>query len=108
MEPDWPLWEPTTSLLVEITEEESNTEPEFDASKRPTQVDSTDKQATVKQHHGTYQEHSTLGKLLSVTTYILRFVYNLWNPSDHQSGPPTVTELTAAEKAWLHDCQHHT
>ena len=51
---------------------------------------------------------STLGKLLSVTTYILRFVYNLWNPSDHQSGPPTVTELTAAEKAWLHDCQHHT
>lgn len=39
MEPDWPLWEPTTSLLVEITEE-SNTEPEFDASKRPTQVDS--------------------------------------------------------------------
>ena len=52
--------------------------------------------------------HSTLGKLLSVTTYKLRFVYNLWNPSDHQSGPPTVTELTAAEKAWLHDCQHHT
>ena len=52
--------------------------------------------------------HSTLGKLLSVTTYILKFVYNLWNPSDHQSGPPTVTELTAAEKAWLHDCQHHT
>ena len=43
--------------------------------------------------------HSTLGKLLSVTTYILRFVYNLWNPSDHQSGPPTVMELTAAEKA---------
>lgn len=55
MEPDWPLWEPTTSLLVEITEEESNTEPEFDASKRPTQVDSTDKQAPVKEHHGTYQ-----------------------------------------------------
>ena len=55
IEPDWPLWEPTTSLLVEITEEESNTEPEFDASKRPTQVDSTDEQATVKQHHGTYQ-----------------------------------------------------
>lgn len=36
---------------------------------------------------------------VSVTTYILRFVYNLWNPSDHQSGPPTVMELTAAEKA---------
>lgn len=55
MEPDWPLWEPTTSLLVEITEEESNTEPEFDTSKRPTRVDSTDEQATVKQQHGTYQ-----------------------------------------------------
>lgn len=107
MEPDWPLWEPTTRLLVEITEEESNTKPEFDAKKRPTQVDSTDEQATISNTMEPTR-HSTLDKLLSVTTYILRFVYNLWNPSDHQSGPPTVVELTAAEKAWLHDCQHHT
>ena len=28
--------------------------------------------------------------------------------SDHRHGPPTVMELTAVEKAWLHDCQHLT
>ena len=48
---------------------------------------------------------STLRRLLAVTTYVYRFLYNSRNPTTPQKGPITAQELHRARMEWIHSCQ---
>lgn len=48
---------------------------------------------------------SKLRKLLTVTSYVHRFIHNQRNPNAQQRGPITAQELTQANNAWIYSCQ---
>ncbi|XP_048587404.1 uncharacterized protein LOC125570185 [Nematostella vectensis] len=107
---DWPTWESSTTLLVEIPEEEPKVTPEPDVLGEQTNSE-TDANSVENPSISTIMDptrHSTLRKLQRVTALVLRFVHNLRNPTDSRNGPLMVTELTKAERTWIHDRQRHS
>lgn len=49
--------------------------------------------------------YSSLSRLLRVTAYLLRFVYNIRNPASHKVGTLTTQETNKALLMWICDCQ---
>jgi transposase InsO family protein len=97
-ESNWPMWESSTVLLLQnhdVYPPEESVVKET-VIKIPSISDFMDP-----------TRHSTLSKLLRVTSYVLRFVHNLRNPSDRRMGVLTVAELTLAQRKWILDRQHH-
>ena len=50
-------------------------------------------------------KYSTLHKLLAVTAYIYRFVFNCRHPQTQRKGPLLAQELREAQLNWISDCQ---
>ena len=53
-------------------------------------------------------DYSTLHKLLTVTAYVYRFVFNLRNRQVAKKDPITASELHYTRKQWVKDCQQET
>ena len=53
----------------------------------------------------TITKYSTLLKLLAVTSYVLRFIYNSQHRTTSKTGPLSAEELHAAKMTWLFYCQ---
>ena len=51
-------------------------------------------------------KYSLLRRLLSVTTYINRFIQTLRNKTQASKGPLAAVELDTARVQWIHSCQH--
>ena len=52
--------------------------------------------------------YSTICKLLTVTAYVYRFVFNLCNQQVTRKDHITAYELHYIRKQWIKDCQHET
>ena len=53
----------------------------------------------------TITKYSTLLKLLAVTSYVLRFIYNSQHRTTSKTGPLSAEELHTAKMTWLFHCQ---
>ena len=49
--------------------------------------------------------YSALSKVLGVTAYVRRFVSNIKNKLNQETGPLTAAELHIAKMSWIKDCQ---
>ena len=95
---NWPIWPHTEILLIQAAADEEADIP---------QVDTTESPSTGLHHLIDLTRFSKLSKLLSVTAYVYRFIYNTRQPSSsQQTGPPTASELTQANLKWIQDIQH--
>ena len=50
--------------------------------------------------------YSTLSRLLCVSAYVARFIYNTMNLTNRKVGPLSVDETNKALNLWVHSCQH--
>ena len=56
-------------------------------------------------HIITVTNYSTLHKLLAVTTYVHRFMFNCLHHQTPQTGPLSADKLHKAKMKWIADCQ---
>ena len=98
-ETQWPTWSPINVLSLQTTE----------ATEAVSDLDSTS-DIGQPQSHGIHciidvSRYSQLYKLLSITSYVLRFCNNLQHPTNKNSGPVTAKELSTARLVWIQCCQ---
>ena len=96
-ESKWPQWNPsalTLHLQTDIEEETDHLVP-------------TEPPELTTEIHKIIEisRYSSLTKLLRITSYVLRFITNLRNPTDKQAGTLSVSELSTAEFKWILNCQ---
>ena len=103
---DWPMWESATTLMIEVPEQGSPDVSSLDQPETvPVKAAQSSNDCPKISNILDFTKHSTLGKLLRVTAYVFRFVYNTIYPLEQRTGPLTVTELALAENKWIHDRQ---
>ena len=95
----WPTWSPANVLSLQTE----------DATDVVSDIDTTSDTGE-PQHHGIHCiidvfRYSQLYKLLSVTSYVLRFYNNLRHPTSKNLGPVTTKELSTARLVWIQNCQ---
>ena len=96
-ESKWPQWNPsalTLHLQTDIEEETDHLVP----TEPPELTTGIHKIIEISRY-------SSLTKLLRITSYVLRFITNLRNPTDKQAGTLSVSELSTAEFKWILNCQ---
>ena len=101
---NWPTWEASTALLIEVPGA-SSTEKQEDTPVNEVHPDETPESSPKLSTIADIRRHSRLGKLLRVTGYISRFIYNTRNPQAKRTGPLSASELATAEKMWIKDRQ---
>ena len=92
----WPKWEQSATLhLCALAESVEKSAPK-DTPRPPN---------TGLHRIITLTNYSTLHKLLAVTTYVHRFVFNCLHHQTPQTGPLSADELHKAKMKWIADCQ---
>ena len=99
LDTQWPTWSPTNVLSIQ-TEETTDTASDFDSSSDMEQPQTHWPHCVIDASW-----YSQLSKLLSITSYVLRFCNNLRHPTDKILGPITAKELSTARLAWVQSCQ---
>ena len=92
---NWPVWQHSSISHLHAVATVSDT---FTPSE-PTPL-STGLRYIIK-----VRDYSTLCKLLTVTAYVYRFVFNLRNKQAVKKDPITAGELHYVRKLWIKDCQ---
>ena len=94
----WPSWSPTSVLTIS----------HLDADSPPS--DTTSNNRNPLQQPGIHltieaTRYSSLKRLLTVTTYVLRLCHNLKHPQQRITGPITAKELSNAKLIWIKNTQ---
>ena len=95
----WPTWSPTNVLSVQ-TEETTDVVPNCASTS-----DTRSSQSYGLHYIIDISRYGQLNKVLSITSYVLRFCANLRHPSNKVLGPITAQELSTARMLWIKTCQ---
>ena len=92
----WPSWDPTEVLLTQLQTESDEQDSQTNPQKPPADF--------LKVMD--VSKYSSLGKLLAVTAYVLRFIDIIKGLNSIKAKHLTPSELTKANLKWLHTIQH--
>ena len=94
----WPSWDPAKVLLTQLQTESEEHEQDSQTNPQKSPADFLKVMDVSK--------YSSLGKLLAVTAYILRFIDITKGLDSVKAKHLTPSELTKANLKWLHTIQH--
>ena len=92
---DWPQWVPT-NVLLQLIEDDDDT---------PSTTQGSDENVAGIHNVVNITRYSSIGKLVAVTAYVLRYIHNSRKQQPLLNGPLTATELNSARKLWISSSQ---
>ena len=92
---DWPQWVPT-NVLLQLVEDDDDT---------PSTTQGSDENVAGIHNVVNITRYSSIGKLVAVTAYVLRYIHNSRKQQPLLNGPLTATELNSARKLWISSSQ---
>ena len=95
---DWPQWVPANALLQLVEDDD-------DRGNTPSTTQGSDGNVAGIHNVVNITRYSSIGKLVAVTTYVLRYIHNSRRQQPLLNGPLTATELNSARKLWISSSQ---
>ena len=95
---DWPQWVPTNALLQLVEDDD-------DCENTPSTTQDSDGNVAGIHNVVNITRYSSVGKLVAVTAYVLRYIHNSRKQQPLLNGPLTATELNCARKLWISSSQ---
>ena len=95
---DWTQWVPTNALLQLVEDDD-------DYENTPSTTQGSDGNVADIHNVVNITRYSSVGKLVAVTAYVLRYIHNSLKQQPLLNGPLTATELNSARKLWISSSQ---